>query len=119
MTSNVKRTDKIKELNAACNRQKINLSFKVRRLKKDPLQMGRADIANGAVYFEYIEDAKFPNGAFIVLTLGGLYDTPNAELKELEQTFINIGFHKTVDQLVTALHETLRIINGLSSITLQ
>jgi hypothetical protein len=113
MSKNVK----VKELNAVCVQHKVNLNFKPRKLKKDPLQYGRADIANGAVYFEFVEGAERPNGGFIVLTLGGLYDNPNAESKEIEQFFVNLGFHETLNQLVTALISTLKTLNGLSTIT--
>jgi hypothetical protein len=110
--------EQIIQINKEAAQKKLKLNFKLRNLVKDPLQFAKANISNGAIYVEYVEDADFPYGGFAVISLGALVPLPNStpDDREIEQLFINFGFHKTKKELVGQIHSTLSsLYNGISA----
>lgn len=79
--------------------------LKYRELKKDPLIIALHQLAEGAIYFEYVENSLLPWGAFLVHNLGTVNTLPDGlvEHREVETVFVSFGFHQTPELLISQI----------------
>lgn len=106
------RKSQFEKLSANASTLTPNLRFKFRTLKKDPLQIARAEIPNGAIYVEFVSETNRGWGGFAVISLGGCYQLPSSELRELEQVFINFGFFESPEALLVQIKEKMLLLKS-------
>ena len=96
-----------------CYGQKL----KYRELKKDPLIIALHQLAEGAIYFEYVENSLLPWGAFLVHNLGTVNTLPDGlvEHREVEAVFVSFGFHETTEKLVAQIKAFLEKLGNISN----
>jgi hypothetical protein len=93
--------------------------LKYRELKKDPLIIALHQLAEGAIYFEYVEDSLLPWGAFLVHNLGTVNTLPDGlvEHREVETVFVSFGFHETTEKLVSQIETFLKKLEVVGKLT--